>query len=193
MCALFEAVVDLLKHGLAASLEHGQHDTLEGVLVRRLYGPLHGFGRCPTNGIRRVLLTGSGFGWEGQGKGKGRQRKRRRRSDEDGHLPWIWPPCWHCPSARPPRRSSSQPPNYSADLSPAPDSLRWLEREGRNWQRQISRSSISLMRAEDPSPRGKERTRTSPHVRRLGEMLSNTPRLSSTLLDLIHFLSDVKY
>lgn len=31
--SLFEAVIDLLKHGLAPSLKHGQHDALEGLFV----------------------------------------------------------------------------------------------------------------------------------------------------------------
>lgn len=57
--ALFEAVVDLLEHGLAASLKDGQHDALEGVLVGGLDGPLHGFGRRPADGIRCVLGTES--------------------------------------------------------------------------------------------------------------------------------------
>lgn len=55
LCALFETVVDLLKHGLAASFKNRQHNALEGVLVGRLNGPLHRFSRCPTNGIRRIL------------------------------------------------------------------------------------------------------------------------------------------
>lgn len=55
MRALFEAVVDLLEHGLAASLKDGQHDALEGVLVGRLDGPLHGFSRRPADGVCCVL------------------------------------------------------------------------------------------------------------------------------------------
>lgn len=53
--ALLEAVVDLLEHGLAAPLEHRQHDALEGVFVRRLDRPLHRFGRRSPDGVRRVL------------------------------------------------------------------------------------------------------------------------------------------
>lgn len=53
--ALFEAVIDLLKHGLAASLKHRKHNALERLFVRRLDGPLHGFGGGSTNGICRVL------------------------------------------------------------------------------------------------------------------------------------------
>lgn len=59
LCALFETVVDLLEHGLAASLEDRQHDALEGVLVGGLDGPLHGFSRRPADGVRCVLGTES--------------------------------------------------------------------------------------------------------------------------------------
>lgn len=55
MCALFEAVVNLLKHGLAASFKNRQHDALEGVFVSCLDGPLHCFRCCSTNGVCRVL------------------------------------------------------------------------------------------------------------------------------------------
>lgn len=55
LCALFEAVIDLLKHGLAASFKKRQHDALEGIFVGCLYGPLHRFRCCSTNGVRCVL------------------------------------------------------------------------------------------------------------------------------------------
>jgi len=55
LCALFKAVVDLLEHGLAASLKHGQHGALEGVFVGRLDGPLQGIGRRSANSVRYVL------------------------------------------------------------------------------------------------------------------------------------------
>lgn len=181
LCALFKTVVDLLEHGLAAALEHGQHDALEGVLVRCLNGPLHRLGRRSTNGVCRVLWTENGSGWEVWENRKGWWWKQQQRWDEDGHLPWIWPPCWRCPSAQPPRRSSWQRLSYSADLSPAPNSWRWLDREERNWQRQISRSNNTLMRVEDTSERRKER--------RLWALVSNT----LLLLDLIQFRPRVTY
>lgn len=53
--SLFEAVIDLLKHGLAASLKHGQHDALEGLFVGRLDGALHGLCSSTTDSIRSVL------------------------------------------------------------------------------------------------------------------------------------------
>lgn len=59
LCALLEAVVDLLEHGLAATLKDGQHDALEGVLVGGLDGPLHGFSRRPADGVCCVLGTES--------------------------------------------------------------------------------------------------------------------------------------
>lgn len=55
LCALFKAVVDLLKHGLAASLKHRQHNALEGVFVCCLNGSLHCFSCRSTNGVCCVL------------------------------------------------------------------------------------------------------------------------------------------
>ena len=55
LCPLFKAVVDLLKHGLAAPLENRQHDALEGVFIGCLDGPLHRFGCCASNCVCRVL------------------------------------------------------------------------------------------------------------------------------------------
>lgn len=55
MGSLFEAVIDLLKHGLAASLKHGQYDALEGLFVSRLDGTLHGLRSSTTDSIRSVL------------------------------------------------------------------------------------------------------------------------------------------
>lgn len=55
MGSLFEAVIDLLKHGLAASLKHGKHNALEGLFVCCLNGALHGLGSSTTNGICSVL------------------------------------------------------------------------------------------------------------------------------------------
>lgn len=73
LCALFETVVDLLKHGLAASLKDRQHNALEGVFVGRLNGPLHGFGCCPTDGVGGVLERASLSDERGRGSaGNGR-------------------------------------------------------------------------------------------------------------------------
>lgn len=100
LSALFEAVIDLLKHGLAASFKDGQHDALERVFVGCLDWALHRFGCCSTDCICSVLETGTGY------------------SENEGgvwvmlwwciwrvsHLPLIWPPCWHSLSGWPPQQ-----------------------------------------------------------------------------------------
>lgn len=53
--SLFKAVIYLLKHGLASTLKHGEHNALEGVFVGCLDGTLHGFSRSSANGISSVL------------------------------------------------------------------------------------------------------------------------------------------
>lgn len=53
--SLFKAVIYLLKHGLTATLKHGENNALEGVFVGCLYRPLHGFGCGSPNGIGSVL------------------------------------------------------------------------------------------------------------------------------------------
>lgn len=50
--ALFEAVVDLLKHGLTASFKDWQDRVLESVFVSHLDGSLYRFGGCSTDRIR---------------------------------------------------------------------------------------------------------------------------------------------
>lgn len=55
MGSLFEAVVDLLEHGLAPTLKHRQHDALECLLVGGLDGALHGLSCCAPNGVSGVL------------------------------------------------------------------------------------------------------------------------------------------
>lgn len=53
--SLFEAVINLLKHGLTASLKHGQDDALERLFVGCLDRSLHGLGSGTANGICSVL------------------------------------------------------------------------------------------------------------------------------------------
>lgn len=55
LCSLLEAVIDLLKHGLAASLKNRQHNALEGIFICCLDGTLHCFSCCSTNRICCVL------------------------------------------------------------------------------------------------------------------------------------------
>lgn len=55
LCSLLEAVVDLLKHGLTASLKNRQHNALEGIFICCLDGTLHRFSCCSTNRISGVL------------------------------------------------------------------------------------------------------------------------------------------
>lgn len=186
LCALFKAVVDLLEHGLAASLEHGQHDALEGVLVRRLNGSLHRFGRCSTNGVRRVLWTGNGSGWEGRGKWEravgGSGSSGRMRTDTclgfdhlaDVVLQRNLHGC-HLGSHR-----ITQLIRHG--LQTFGDG--WRGRS-RNWQRWISRSNNTVRRVQDPSGRRKENSRTSSPIKR-PELVSNTPLV--VLLGPIQFL-----
>lgn len=53
--SLFKAVIYLLKHGLAATLKHREHNALEGVFVGRLDGTLHGFSCGSAYGVSSVL------------------------------------------------------------------------------------------------------------------------------------------
>lgn len=53
--SLFKAVIYLLKHGLAATLEHRENNALESVFVGCLDRTLHGFSCGSANGISSVL------------------------------------------------------------------------------------------------------------------------------------------
>lgn len=55
MGSLFKAVIDLLEHGLAATLEYREHNALEGIFVGCLDGALHGLSCCSTNSICSIL------------------------------------------------------------------------------------------------------------------------------------------
>lgn len=53
--SLFEAVVNLLKHGLTASLKHRQDDAQEGLFVGCLDRALHGLSSSTAKSICSVL------------------------------------------------------------------------------------------------------------------------------------------
>lgn len=89
LCSLFEAVINLLKHGLAASLKNRQHNALESIFIGCLDGPLHRFSCCSTNCISRVLENRKQLPWEQDNVMKSCVKKYRNNTGLTLHSVWT--------------------------------------------------------------------------------------------------------